>query len=572
MDSLKALYNKYYKSKDIIIFIFLLIIAGFCSIYLGMERQWDTLNYHIYNPYAFLTGRMNIDIMPAGIQSYFNPLLDIPYYLLIKYNNNHPCINTFLMGFDFALFIFMIYKISSLIFKNYYKNFIVIFCIICASATYIVYRHIGFLSHDLFLNALGLVGVYYLLKALDKEHFKLKYIIIAGLSTGLACGLKYYASVFALPTVLTALIFIKNFKKPKSALIALLSSSVIGFLITGGFWVYKLYITFGNPFMPYFNSIFLNPNINIDNIYRLDFPNYDIRYKLFYPFTAKWGIWMNMLYFTFIANFLLFKFFDKNDFESRYKIKNIHINFLICFLFIAYLYWVNYLAVARYFIFAAGLSSLILFALALKFLHILFAKSKYVPSLNVINIIAIVVITSGIIIGNLYEKKKRVYRINPLFMHTTLSIDNTRILIPDNAIVLNLHGTGFIIPFLNPNAKYIHLNSKVFTRIDSNLFTQQKLNEITKLIKNNKDSVYFISKYRYRHRYNNIERYQITNIKKLIKMNKQMPQETLISEYRASLYELDKLGIDMHPEYCNRIFVNYFRYPFYLCKMRLKNE
>ena len=112
MDSLKALYNKYYKSKDIIIFIFLLIIAGFCSIYLGMERQWDTLNYHIYNPYAFLTGRMNIDIMPAGIQSYFNPLLDIPYYLLIKYNNNHPCINTFLMGFDFALFIFMIYKIN----------------------------------------------------------------------------------------------------------------------------------------------------------------------------------------------------------------------------------------------------------------------------------------------------------------------------------------------------------------------------------------------------------------------------------------------------------------------------
>ena len=81
---------------------------------------------------------------------------------------------------------------------------------ICASATYIVYRHIGFLSHDLFLNALGVVGVYYILKALDKEHFKLKYIIIAGLSTGLACGLKYSASVFALPTVLTALIFIKR--------------------------------------------------------------------------------------------------------------------------------------------------------------------------------------------------------------------------------------------------------------------------------------------------------------------------------------------------------------------------
>lgn len=316
--------------------------------------------------------------------------------------------------------------------------------------------------------------------------------------------------------------------------------------------------------MPYFNSIFHNTYINLDNIYRLDYPNYHIRYKLFYPFTAKWGTWMNMLYFTFIANFLLFKFFDKKDFESRYKIKNIYINFLICFVFIAYLYWVNYLTVERYFIFAAGLSSLILFALALKFSHILFAKSKYVQFLNIINIIAIVVITSGLIIGNLHEKKKKVYRINPQLMNITLGTDYTHVHIPDNAIVLTLHGTAFLIPFLNPNAKYIHLNSKVFTNIDSSLFTKQKLNEITKLINNNKDSIYFISKYTYK----NADQYQIANID----WNKQIPKETPLSEYKASLYELDKLGLDNHPEYCNRIFVYYFKYHFYLCKIKLKNE
>ena len=183
-------------------------------------------------------------------------------------------------------------------------------------------------------------------------------------------------------------------------------------------------------------------------------------------------------------------------------------------------------------------------------------------------IITIMVITSGLIIGNFYEEKKKVYRLNLKFMDKTLDLYNPSPTIPDNAIVLTLHGTAFLIPFLNPNARYIHLNSKIFTNIDSTLFTKQKLNEITKLINNNKDSIYFISKSTYK----SADQYQIANIKRIIDRKKLIPKETLISEYRASLYEIDKLGIDKQPEYCNRIFVNYFQYNFYLCKMKLKNN
>ena len=97
--------------KNVLIFLAFFIFAGTVSLCLGMERWVDTRNYHIYNPWAFLNNRIGIDIMPASIQSYFNPLLDLPYYFAIKYFNTHPQIVTFLLGFSFALFLFLIYKI-----------------------------------------------------------------------------------------------------------------------------------------------------------------------------------------------------------------------------------------------------------------------------------------------------------------------------------------------------------------------------------------------------------------------------------------------------------------------------
>ncbi|MEH3085641.1 MAG: hypothetical protein PGN26_03710 [Xylophilus ampelinus] len=37
---------------------------------------------HLYNPWPFLTGR---DLALAGLQSYFNPLIDLPYHWMTGY-------------------------------------------------------------------------------------------------------------------------------------------------------------------------------------------------------------------------------------------------------------------------------------------------------------------------------------------------------------------------------------------------------------------------------------------------------------------------------------------------------
>lgn len=54
-----------------------LLLSGACTAvaaaWLGQDTSWDTLNYHFYNPYALLEGRLGWDIQPAGRQMYFNP-------------------------------------------------------------------------------------------------------------------------------------------------------------------------------------------------------------------------------------------------------------------------------------------------------------------------------------------------------------------------------------------------------------------------------------------------------------------------------------------------------------------
>ena len=60
----------------------LLVLACCISLGQGQDRNWDLLNYHLYNAYSLMDGRFSRDLYPVGFQTYLNPLLDLPYYLV----------------------------------------------------------------------------------------------------------------------------------------------------------------------------------------------------------------------------------------------------------------------------------------------------------------------------------------------------------------------------------------------------------------------------------------------------------------------------------------------------------
>ena len=55
------------------------------SLLRGQDTNWDLRNYHLHNAWALIEGRVGVDLAPAQMQSYFAPLLDVPYFLLVQY-------------------------------------------------------------------------------------------------------------------------------------------------------------------------------------------------------------------------------------------------------------------------------------------------------------------------------------------------------------------------------------------------------------------------------------------------------------------------------------------------------
>ena len=56
--------------------------SGLLSLHFGKDFSWDYQNYHGYNGYAFFHGRLDVDIAPAFLQTYFNPRIDATCYFL----------------------------------------------------------------------------------------------------------------------------------------------------------------------------------------------------------------------------------------------------------------------------------------------------------------------------------------------------------------------------------------------------------------------------------------------------------------------------------------------------------
>ena len=72
-------------SHNLIMATLFVLIGITISLCLRYEIIIDLYNYHYFVPWAFLHHRTFTDIALAAENSYHNPLIDIPIYLLVKY-------------------------------------------------------------------------------------------------------------------------------------------------------------------------------------------------------------------------------------------------------------------------------------------------------------------------------------------------------------------------------------------------------------------------------------------------------------------------------------------------------
>lgn len=241
------------------------VLFAIAAVLLPQDNNWDLRNYHWYNPYALLEGRMGFDLAPAQTPTFYNPLLDVPFFLAAQALPAR--VLSFLLGLiqgcNFILLFFLARR--SLNLPSSARG------LLAAAAIAVVglvgAGHIGMIGATFYDNILSLFVLGAVLVVIsDAELFvagPLKTALLraagAGALVGLAVGFKLPSQVFAVG-ICFGLLFIPGPFLRRFWLSFVCGLGVIaGFLVTGGWWIARMWREFSNPLFPYMNDIFRSP-------------------------------------------------------------------------------------------------------------------------------------------------------------------------------------------------------------------------------------------------------------------------------------------------------------------------
>ena len=380
------------KYRDIIIIIGLIIFGILLSIFCKNEQKYDFANYHYYNAWAFLNNRLNVNIVPAALNTFFNPLIELPLYFYIQLFNNYPNIIWGLQGLWFSLLLCMLYKITSLFIDISDKKNIpyLISLLLIASSGQATMLQIGASTNEIMVAALDLIGIYFIIKMLKyPQTQKIKNFIIAGLIMGMTLGLKQTSIVNCISTGITLILCWKMLKSPIKSISSFAICGIIGYLIINGYFMWEYWINYKNPFFPFLNGLFHSPYFDDFNYRDTSFLEDPLKFYL-YPY--MWHFEEDVLCAAFYQDYrldvyysllIIYGFYTLFNYKNKSFItKNKLLIILSLFLIINYFLWMFTFAILRYAVVFEVLGALFIILLLHKY------KNKYLSfSILIVSIV-----------------------------------------------------------------------------------------------------------------------------------------------------------------------------------------
>jgi hypothetical protein len=234
------------------------LLCGLLSLAMGQDDGWDMRNYHLYNVHALLNGRMALDMSPAGFQSYFNPLLDVPYFLLTKW------LPAPVAGFVFGVLHGLAFVLVAAIVRQFVANGRTALLLAIAgmmSAAFL--SELGNSMGDNLTALLVLGSLYWLLRRWEQlpacRGAGLHALLGAGAVMGLGLGLKLTNATFAVGACVALLVLSAPLRQRALAAFLYGVGVLAGMAATSGYWMFRMWSSYGNPLFPQFNNIFHSP-------------------------------------------------------------------------------------------------------------------------------------------------------------------------------------------------------------------------------------------------------------------------------------------------------------------------
>lgn len=259
-------------------------LGGVYSVFLGQDLNFDLLNYHLYNPYAFLNGKIGRDFMAAGVHSCLNPLLDIYFYILFRLFFNHPSWIAFCMGLPYGALAWAAYHLAKEVFRGmrYFRALSFASAAIGLTSAGVM-SQIGTTTNEIPLALMNVVALWMTLIFIRRRKPVFLFYSAAFLA-GAAAGLKLTASSYCVALLAAASVSLAFVKKPLKTFGGFVVCAAAGFLLANGWFLWKWLRLYGNPVFPYYNQIFHSPYFEFFYLTERRFFPSTVLQWLFYPF------------------------------------------------------------------------------------------------------------------------------------------------------------------------------------------------------------------------------------------------------------------------------------------------
>lgn len=257
-------------ARGLALLLCMAVPAGYVvlSLLLGQDANWDLRNYHWYNGYAFLTGRLGFDLAPSQTPSFYNPLLDVPLFLLADDLPARLAMGlwSLLQGLNFVLIFALAHALlRAEAFPSPRAR--VVAAAVPALAGMVGAGALSLLGTTFHDNVVSLGVAGGLLIAVHARRIlfagppgrALALAALAGLPVGFAMGLKLPTVVYCVG-VCFAFLLAPGHPWRRLMLSFFCGLGIIaGIAISGGHWLWLMWETYGNPLHPYFNTVFGSP-------------------------------------------------------------------------------------------------------------------------------------------------------------------------------------------------------------------------------------------------------------------------------------------------------------------------
>ena len=282
-------------AKELLFLGLVILFWGAFVIVLGKDTSWDFRNYHWYAPYAFLNNRMAIDMAVAHQASYYNPFVDIPFYLLATHTRAWIALG--LLGMVQGANVVPLYLIGRSALRIDDNKLGAGALALMGQFGALTLTEFGTTYYDNVMSVFVLSGLAILI--VNRETLRAGpplraagLAFAAGLLTGCAFGLKLPEMPFCLGFAAALAVLGGNVRHVSVRLAAGGIGGALGFALFALWWMLHIKALTGNPLFPYFNDYWRSPLALAEPYRDLRFVPTHFWREVFFPilFSVDWHV------------------------------------------------------------------------------------------------------------------------------------------------------------------------------------------------------------------------------------------------------------------------------------------